>query len=202
MNNEQTYIYTAWVNSPRERLEKAQIKFLKSCLYFQYIPVFYTDIHIPEQRPKMNELIEYAIANCKEKKSDWLIWANSDCEIVKDITPLFKEGIAIGFHRTEIPSKQYCAGMDMFAIHSSLWDGLTKDMPDMYVGATHIDWWLARYFQKLGVLGYTFDYLCHDSHEQSKEGNQYSGDKISQHNIDNFIAWAKRNNIDYETGWE
>jgi len=78
------------------------------------------------------------------------VWINSDCEIVKNIEEAFQKGACTGFHRTEIPSKKYCAGMDMFAIHKSLWDDLLKDMPDMYVGATHIDWWLARYFQKIG----------------------------------------------------
>jgi|TARA_Y100000034_G_C6800609_1_gene359100 hypothetical protein len=142
------YIYTAWVNCPSsKRLEEAQNTFLKSCLNFDYTPVFYTDIHIPEQRPKMNDLITYAIANCREKDVDWLVWVNSDCEIV--------------------------------------------------IGATHIDWWLARYFQKRNELKMVFDYLHHNSHEKSKEANHLSGDKISQHNVDNFTAWAKRNDIDY-----
>ena len=159
-----TYIYTAWVNCPSQRLEDAQTRFLKSCLNFDYVPVFYTDIHFPEQRPKFNELITYAVANCREKDVDWLVWVNSDCEIVKNIEDAFEEGLCIGFHRTEKPSGLYCAGIDMFAIHKSLWDDLVKDMPDMYVGATHVDWWLARYFQKNKKLKTVFDYLHHNSH--------------------------------------
>ena len=199
---ENLYIHTAWVNSPSQRLLTAQMRFLRSCIYFRYIPVFYTDNHLPEQRPKMDGLIRYAIANCKKQNTEWLIWINSDCEIVQDIKPALRKGMATGFHRTEIPSRQYCAGVDMFVIHESLWDGLTVDMPDMYVGATHIDWWLARYFQKIGKLMPAFDFIHHDIHEQSPAGNQDSGDPISQHNIDNFVAWAKRNGIDYESGWE
>jgi len=196
------YIYTAWVNTPSKRLEEAQMRFLKSCVYFNYVPVFYTDIHIPEQRPKMDDLIQYGVTNCKEKGHEWLVWINSDCEIVKDFRPYLKKGRCHGFHRTEIPSKKYCAGLDMFAIHESLWDGLTEDMPDMYVGATHIDWWLARYFQKKNLLDVGYNFLYHNEHKQSKEGSQFSRGEISQHNINNFIEWAKRNDVDYKTGWE
>ena len=196
-----TYVYTAWVNCPSQRLEEAQNRFLKSCLNFDYIPVFYTDIHFPEQRPKMNELISYAVANCREKDVDWLVWVNSDCEIVKNIEDAFVDGLCIAFYRTEKPDNKYCQGIDMFAIHKSLWDDLIKDMPDMYVGATHIDWWLARYFQKKKKMREVYDYLLHYSHEKTKEAHAFSGDEISQHNIDNFIDWAKRNNVDYHTGW-
>ena len=199
MKKNKLQIYTAWINIPSERLKNAQIKFLKSCLYFQYVPVFYTDINIPENRPKFNELIRYGVETCQ---TDWLVWCNSDCEIVKDIREEFEDGMAIGFHRTEIPSEKHCNGIDMFAIHKDLWEDLLKDMPDMYVGGTHVDWWLARHFQNIEKLKLSCNCLYHESHGQTGAGDQYSGDEISKHNIDNFIAWAKRNGIDYETGWK
>ena len=50
-----------------------------------------------------------------------------------------------GFHRREIPSGEVCGGVDMYLIPNVIWDNyLSRDIPDLWCGGSHVDWWLTR----------------------------------------------------------
>jgi predicted SAM-dependent methyltransferase len=187
-------IVTAYVHTAeRGRLHDAQMGFLRGALRFDITPIPRTVT--AGTRPKMGELLALAREHAV---GGWMMFANSDCELIADPRPFMRDPtVCYGFHRREVPSGKICLGVDMYAIPVRMWDEyLSKDVPDMNVGTTHIDWWLSRACEKIDkYVGITDGILAHPSHERTSASGGCD-DPGYQHNIREFEAWADRNGAD------
>lgn len=150
------------------------------------LSIYYTDQYI-----KFIEILEMAR---KYTNHSFFVWSNTDVILTKDPFEGLQEGVNYGFHRTEIPSGEVCKGIDMYRIDNDLWDNvLSKDVPDLWLGGTHIDWWLSRACQKYGQYENLTGYIDHPSHERTP--TSAGSDERGQHNIKEYNEWADRHNI-------
>lgn len=182
-------IAVAYINASLDsRILFAQRGFLFGCVKFDLNPLFF----ISEERPFFDKMLIETRKVCKKTGSQWMFWINSDCQIIKDPRLYLKKEICYGFHRTDIPSGpdgRYCLGVDMYAIPVKIWDDfLSKDIPSMYTGASHIDWWITRACQKYNVYeGIKDDVMLHPLHMPNRSGYHHD------YNIKNYFEWEKRN---------
>jgi hypothetical protein len=121
------------------------------------------------------------------------VWCNSDVMLRRDPHDV-EDGLCVhGFHRTEIPSGEVCGGVDMYLIPCAAWDDwLRDDAPELWCGATHIDWWLTRTAARRGIYRRHEGYIDHRAHASSA-ASKNKGDKHYGDNIRAYNAWAERN---------
>jgi len=177
-------IITAIQNSDNPRIVLAQRLCLASLSRFELNIIMISG----EPRPLFNKMLEQA-----SKTGEWFGWINSDCQLlVPPHSIITNEYDVIGLRRIEIGIGEKCGGVDGYFIKKSFWEILSKDAPDMYVGATHIDWWITRAAQKFGKYTEGF-YLAHIPHQRTQAS--CGSDNIGQSNIQKYNEWADRNGV-------
>lgn len=180
-------IITAFMNMGDSRTILAQNLFLSSISRFQEI----RPIIIPGQpRPRFNEML--AIARMGGSW-EWFGWINSDCQLLISAANIVLENKSldvIGLRRVEIGTGDKCGGVDGYFIKKEFYDKHLAEGPNLWVGATHIDWWLTRAAQKFGKYAEGF-FLAHIPHEKSKASAGV--DEIGQENLRAYNEWADRN---------
>ncbi len=176
-----------WIdNCANERLRNAQERLLKNLAQFGIEPAL---IHVGKDLVKFSEVLRFARQNASE---DCFVWCNSDVYLTKDPFEITDRSSVHGFHRTERPSGEICFGVDMYLIPTAFWDEyLDVDMPDLWCGATHIDWWLSRSAALAGRYETHIGYIDHPSHEASGASKQASN-PYYRHNVRVYNAWARR----------
>jgi hypothetical protein len=176
---------TAWLNNADERCQRAQRRMLQSLLDFDLHPLIVNGT----PRPSLTEMLRLARHFSPDRGA--FMWVNSDCELL-DPPPRPAAGHVIGIHRIEDDGST-CLGVDAYVITCEAWDKYyANDLPSMYCGGTHVDWWLTRLAQKHGIYKSLVG-LRHPSHQKS---NASAGrDEYGHHNLLHFHAWAERNGI-------
>lgn len=148
-------------------------------------------IEIPgTPRPFFNEMLETS----SRGEGEWFGWVNGDCQLLIGPNRLIDNNYdVIGLRRLEIDSGDKCDGVDGYLIRKPFWlEILSKDSPKMYVGGSHIDWWVTRATQKYGRYREGC-YLAHISHERTQ--TSVGTDELGNNNITQYTQWAVRNNI-------
>lgn len=183
-------LVTAWIANNDARCQLAQRRMLRSVLDCKFDLVIVSGT----PRPLLTDML--TLARSLSPAVGAFMWINSDCEIA-DLPPL-DLSVVTGLHRIESADGSICGGVDGYIFPCELWDRLyASDLPRMFVGGTHVDWWLSRLAQKHGCYRSAVA-LNHISHEKS---NASAGlDECGQHNLREFHAWAERNGVgtDYE----
>ena len=182
-------IITAFMNMGDPRVVLAQNLFLSSVSRFPEIK----PIIVPGQpRPRFNEMLATARTG---GSWEWLGWINSDCELLLNpaiILPQNKSLDVIGLRRIEIGVGDKCGGVDGYFIKKKFYDKHLAEGPNLWVGATHIDWWVTRASQKFGKYAEGF-FLAHIPHERTKASEGI--DEIGQENLRGYNDWADKNGI-------
>ena len=182
-------IITAFMNMGDPRVACAQSLFLSSISRFPEI----RPIIIPGQpRPRFNEMLETARMG---SSWEWFGWINSDCQLLLSPANISFENKSldvIGLRRLEIGSGEKCGGVDGYLIKKSFYDKHLVEGPNLWVGATHIDWWVSRAAQKFGKYAEVF-FLAHIPHEKTKASA--GTDEIGQENLKAYNDWADKNGI-------
>ena len=81
----------------------------------------------------------------------------------------------------------------MYLIPNLLWDNyLARDIPDLWCGGTHVDWWLTRAASLIGAYEAHAGFIDHPSHPESGASKRDS-DPHFRHNVREYNAWATRN---------
>jgi hypothetical protein len=123
---------------------------------------------------------------------DAFVWCNSDVILRKNPFEIADRSNVYGFHRTEVPSGEICGGVDMYLIPNQVWDDfLSKDIPDLYCGASFVDWWITRRCQMVGRYVSLNGYIDHVTHETSNASGN-SRNRYYQHNLKHYNGWARR----------
>lgn len=182
-------IITSFMNMGDPRVVLAQNLFLSSVSRFSEI----RPIIIPGQpRPRFNEMLATARMG---SSWEWFGWINSDCQLLLNpaiILPQNKSLDVIGLRRIELGTGDKCGGVDGYFIKKEFYDKHLADGPSLWVGATHIDWWITRASQKFGKYAEGF-FLAHISHEKTKASAGV--DEVGQENLRAYNEWADRNGI-------
>jgi len=182
-------IITAFMNMGDSRVACAQSLFLSSISRFPEI----RPIIIPGQpRPRFNEMLATARIG---GSWEWFGWINSDCQLLLSPANISLENRSldvIGLRRLEIGSGEKCGGVDGYLIKKSFYDKHLAEGPNLWVGATHIDWWVSRAAQKFGKYAEGF-FLAHIPHEKTKASA--GTDEIGQENLRAYNDWADKNGI-------
>ena len=141
-------------------------------------------------RPFFNDMLQKA----SEGDGDYFGWINGDCQLlINPISLIGMQADVFGMRRIELGTGEKCGGVDGYIIKKSFWnDVLSKDQPRMYVGGTHVDWWITRATQKFGKYDEGF-YLAHIPHERTAAS--IGTDDYGKNNLDQYNAWADRNGI-------
>ncbi len=174
------------VHPASERLYKAQEQLEESIAHFSLDPLPY---------PAGRKLVPIGHLLSKARESTTgraFVWCNSDVTLTRNPFEVPNPNQVYGFHRREIPSGEICLGVDMFYIPISIWDTiLSKDIPQLFLGASYVDWWIPRLMESLGTYENLTGYLDHLSHPLSSasanESNHYY-----QCNFNAYNRWAKR----------
>jgi hypothetical protein len=185
----QINIITAFLNAGDVRVNFAQSLFLSSISRFPEI----RPIIIPgHPRPRFNEMLATARLG---GVGDYFGWINSDCQLLLSPRVIIFENQeldVIGLRRIEIATGEKCGGVDGYLVKKDFYDKHLANGPSLWVGATHIDWWVTRAAQKAGKYGEGF-FLAHIPHEKT---NASAGiDEIGQENIRAYNDWADKNGI-------
>jgi hypothetical protein len=176
-----------WIDScPNARLERAQVLLKESVLALGLKPVCF------ECGPAMVKFADVLRFAREHAKGDSFVWCNSDVILTRDPYETSDLTKVHGFHRREIPGGEICGGEDMYLIPNGIWDDLlSKDIPDLWCGATHIDWWLTN----AACLGRCYEshtgFIDHISHETSGASKRKTN-KFYRHNIRQYNKWASR----------
>ena len=182
-------IITAFMNMGDQRTILAQNLFLSSISRFPEIK----PIIIPGQpRPRFNEMLATARMG---GSWEWFGWVNSDCQLLLSATNIVIENKSldvIGLRRVEIGTGDKCGGVDGYFIKKEFYDRHLAEGPNLWVGATHIDWWVTRAAQKFGKYAEGF-FLAHIPHERTKASAGI--DEIGQENLIAYNDWADKNGI-------
>lgn len=182
-------IITAFLNTGDPRVVCAQNLFLSSISRFPEI----RPIIVPGQpRTRFNEMLATARMG---SSWEWFGWINSDCQLLLSPANISLENKSldvIGLRRIEIGSGEKCGGVDGYLIKKSFYDKHLAEGPNLWVGATHIDWWVSRATQKFGKYGEGF-FLAHIPHEKTKASAGI--DEIGQENLRAYNEWADKNGI-------
>lgn len=181
---------TAWLNNNDRRCQTAQRRMLHSLLMHDLHPVIVNGT----PRPLLSDML--LLARRLTDHGGTFMWLNSDCWI--GMLPPYDHNVITGLHRRESADGSICGGVDGYIIPCHLWDTLyAPDLPGMYVGGTHVDWWLSRCAEKHGVYRRAA-VLHHLTHERTAASAGL--DDYGQHNLRVFHEWAARNEI--PTGYE
>ena len=178
-----------WIEPCRsERLKVAQEKLLESIHTLGLEPVLYP------AGPEMVRFVDILRFARERAKGGSFVWCNSDVTLVRnpyDVLQAGDDGETVhGFHRTEIPSGEICGGVDMYLIPCRAWDEwLGVNPPDLWCGATHIDWWLTRAAALRGCYQSHFGYIDHLTHPESPASK--GGNALYRHNIREYNKWAR-----------
>ncbi|MFA7342804.1 MAG: hypothetical protein WC003_00740 [Terrimicrobiaceae bacterium] len=148
--------------------------------------------------PAGPKLVKFAdvLRHARERsRGGSFVWCNSDVVLTADPYSIDDGFTVRGFHRREIPSGEFCGGVDMYLIPDAFWDDiLSKDLPDLWCGATHVDWWLTRAAVLAGRYSSHFGFIDHVSHPESSASKKRN-DPYFQHNIRQYNRWARRNGV-------
>ena len=177
-----------WIKpSPSERLREAQGRLRESVLALDLEPALFP------AGPEMVKFAEVLWFARKHSPGSSFVWCNSDVTLTSNPYVLDDGRTVRGFHRREVPSGEICGGVDMYLIPNSLWDEvLSKDLPDLWCGATHVDWWLTRAAALAGHYTSHFGFIDHISHPESP-ASKASANPLYLHNIKEYNKWARRN---------
>ena len=176
-----------WIDScPNARLGRAQVLLKESVLALGLKPVCF------ECGPAMVKFADVLRFAREHAKGDSFVWCNSDVILTRDPYETNDLTKVHGFHRREIPGGEICGGEDMYLIPNGIWDDLlSKDIPDLWCGATHIDWWLTN----AACLGRCYEshtgFIDHISHETSGASKRKTN-KFYRHNIRQYNKWASK----------
>lgn len=81
----------------------------------------------------------------------------------------------------------------MYLIPNAIWDNyLSRDIPDLWCGGTHVDWWLTRAAALIGAYESHAGFIDHLSHLESGASKSVT-DPHYRHNLREYNAWAVRN---------
>lgn len=176
---------TAWLNNNDGRCQRAQRAMLRSLLDNHLDPVIVNGT----PRPLLTDMLR--LARALSLPHGAFVWINSDCSIMGHL-PHVEPGRVIGIHRVE-DDASVCGGVDAYVISCEAWDKYyAPDLPQMYVGGTHVDWWLTRLAQKHGIYSAHIG-LRHPSHAKSQASAGL--DEYGRHNLLHFMEWANRNAV-------
>lgn len=141
-------------------------------------------------RPRFGDMLRTA----RNRAGEWFAWVNSDCQIL--VPPLAMDCSSIdvlGMRRVEVGTGDICGGVDGYLIRTTFWDEvLSLDVPELWTGGTHVDWWVTRATQRYGRYGESVC-LAHLPHERSATSQGI--DDAGRENIANYEAWADRHGV-------
>jgi len=84
----------------------------------------------------------------------------------------------------------------MYYIPARWWDDyLSKDIPELYLGASYVDWWISKAMQKVGAYENLSGYIDHVTHPQSAAAGS-DANPYYQKNFRSYNAWAQRNRLE------
>lgn len=180
-------IAIVWQNTLNERIIIQQNQAVLRTILFGHEPVIFDGT---VNRPFLSDVL---LQTSKLEHSNFFAWINSDCVPFVDFSMLAVKGKVIGLKRIETIDNSVCSGVDGYIFDINVWNKYyIEDMPQLYVGATHVDWWLTRVAQKYNL--YTeMTSLIHISHPPSE--STLGIDNYGVHNLNNYSEWAKRHNI-------
>lgn len=168
------------------RLEKAQELLRKSVLELELEPTLFP---AGPQLVKFRKVLDFA---AEHSPGDSFVWCNSDVILRKNPYDLEDASTIRGFHRREIPGGEHCGGVDMYLIPKSAWTNFLRPaMPDLWCGASHIDWWLTRAAALAGKYTPHYGYIDHPSHEESG-ASKSRNNKFFRHNVKAYNSWARQ----------
>ena len=175
----------AWLNNNDARTQRAQQAMMESLFRYGMEPVIVNG----SPRPLLTEML--TLARSLTPDDGAFAWVNSDCAFL--LPPAHPTGRGVtGYHRIE-DDGSICLGVDAYVFTAEAWDAIyAPDLPSMYCGGTHVDWWLTRLAQKHGIYSSAVG-LRHPSHAKSAASAGH--DNHGQHNLREFHAWAARNNV-------
>jgi hypothetical protein len=175
------------VSGGSKRLSSAQDELVKSISNFGLQPFAY---------PAGHKLVLFGVLLTTLRRytqGSALIWSNSDVVLTRQPFDVPNPEKVYGFHRREVPSGEICGGVDMYYIPVKWWDNyLSKDIPELYLGASYVDWWISRAMEKEGAYENLSGYIDHVTHPQSAAAGSDSN-PYYQKNFRSYNAWAKRN---------
>jgi hypothetical protein len=177
-----------WINPcPSERLRVAQERLLESICALGLEPSLFP---AGPEMIKFGDILRHAR---RESVGTSFVWCHSDVLLTKNPFLLADCGKVLGFHRRELPSGEICQGVDMYLIPNLIWDNyLSRDIPDLWCGGTHVDWWLTRAASLIGAYEAQIGFIDHPSHPESGASKR-DNDPYFRHNVRAYNAWAMRN---------
>ena len=176
-----------WIEPcPNERLKIAQENLLQSVVNLELEPLLYP---AGSKMVKFTDILSFARTNTEGTS---FVWCNSDVNLLRNPFEVDNGKNVHGFHRAEVPSGAICRGVDMYLIPCKAWDDyLGVNPPDLWCGATHVDWWLSRSPALRGSYQSHFGYIDHLTHSESPASK--GGNELYRHNIREYNRWAHRN---------
>jgi len=179
-----------WIDPcPSSRLKEAQERLRQSVIALGLEPLPYP------AGPEMVKFVDILRFAREHAKGGSFVWCNSDVRLLRNPYDVLADGgekAVHGYHRTEVPSGEICGGVDMYLIDCKAWDEwLGRNPPDLWCGATHVDWWLTRAAELRGSYKKHLGYINHLTHPTSPASKQYA-DPHYRHNIDEYNQWALR----------
>ena len=177
-----------WIDPcPNERLRIAQERLLDSVQALGLEPALFP---AGPEMTKFADILRHARQN---SSGESFAWCNSDVLLKQSPFTITERTKVHGFHRRELPSGKICGGVDMYLIPNAVWDNhLSKDIPDLWCGATHVDWWLTRAAALIGAYESHSGFIDHLSHSES-DASKSASDPYFRHNLREYNAWARRN---------
>ena len=157
----------------------------------------FEEIELKEIPSNPRPFFDEMLLEASKGDGEWFGWINGDCQLLTKPSQLDLSDVDVyGLRRIELGVGDKCGGVDGCIIRRSFWDNhLSKDMPHMYIGGTHIDWWLTRSTQKFGRYAEGF-WLAHMPHERTQ--TSCGTDECGLHNVREYEAWADRNEVSKE----
>jgi len=176
-----------WIEPcPNRRLAEAQSRLLQSIEMLGLEPVLYPS---GPAMVKFRDILQFARDRCSGES---FVWCNSDVVLKKNPYEVDIGDKVHGFHRTEIPSGEICPGVDMYLIPCRAWDEwLMADAPDLWCGATHVDWWLTNAPALRRCYRAHSGYIDHVSH-QTTGASKGRRNSFYRHNVREYNRWARR----------
>jgi hypothetical protein len=180
-----------WIENPRsKRLADAQIRLKESILARGLQPLPFP---AGQRLVPLGDILRHVRS---KSEGAAFVWCNSDVVLTRDPFDVPDSEKVYGFFRREVPSGELTHGVDMYYIPVKWWDDyLSKDIPELYLGASYVDWWISRAMQKLGAYENLEGYIDHATHPQSAAAGRDSN-PYYQKNFREYNRWAKRNGLD------
>lgn len=184
-------VFFLWIESPlSERLAAAQTALEESIMGLGLLPV-----RFPAGR-RLVPLGEVLKAARKESSGEALVWVNSDVLLTRDPFDVPVTEKVFGFYRRELPSGDINRGVDGYHIPCKWWDEyLCRDIPQLFLGASYVDWWISRAMEKVGAYENLSGYIDHVTHPQSPAAGS-DRNPYYQQNFKSYNAWARRNGLE------